>query len=213
MRKLTGIIGKTGTVAIFINQLRLKVGIVYGNPEVTAGGNALKYYSSVRIDVRRSEALKDTKGTLIGNRTKAKVVKNKVAPPFKEAFFDIMFGEGISKVGEILDLAVELGIIQKSGAWFSYGEMRLGQGRDNTKKYLQDNPDFAAEIEQQVRDNADKLAAPTKKGERKAAASLDDATAADDADDSGEDTPAEEAAPAPKAAKAKRPSIDIMVED
>ena len=169
LRKLTGVIGKTGTVAIFINQLREKVGVVYGNPEVTAGGRALKYYSSVRIDVRRIEGLKDSSGAFIGNRTRAKVVKNKVAPPFKEAEFDIMFGEGISKVGEILDLGVTLGIVQKSGAWFNYNETRLGQGRDNAKIYLKEHPELMDEIEAQVRANADKLTAKGKKGKGKAA--------------------------------------------
>src|SRR5699024_10751822 len=121
------------------------------------GGRALKYYSSVRIDVRRIEGLKDSAGSFTGNRTRAKIVKNKVAPPFREAEFDIMFGEGISKVGEIIDLGVKLGIVQKSGAWFNYGETRLGQGRDNAKQFLRDNPHIAAEIETQVRDNADRL--------------------------------------------------------
>lgn len=156
LRKLTGVIGKTNTVCIFINQLREKVGVVYGNPEVTAGGRALKYYSSVRIDVRRIEGLKDSSGNFIGNRTRAKVVKNKVAPPFKEAEFDIMFGEGISKIGEILDLAVQLGAIQKGGAWFTYGDLRW-QGRDNVKNYLAEHPELAQELEAIVRANADKL--------------------------------------------------------
>ncbi|WP_455502440.1 recombinase RecA [Gemmiger sp.] len=164
LRKLTGVIGKTNTVCIFINQLREKVGVVYGNPEVTTGGRALKYYSSVRIDVRRIEGLKDSTGAFIGNRTRAKIVKNKVAPPFREAEFDIMFGEGISKIGEILDLGVKLGVVQKSGAWFNYGEMRLGQGRDNAKQFLKDHPEVADEIEKIVRANSDRLLAAGKKG-------------------------------------------------
>ena len=164
LRKLTGVIGKTNTVCIFINPLREKVGIVYGNPEVTTGGRALKYYSSVRIDVRRIEGLKDSTGAFIGNRTRAKIVKNKVAPPFREAEFDIMFGEGISKIGEILDLGVKLGVVQKSGAWFNYGEMRLGQGRDNAKQFLKEHPEVSDEIEKIVRANADRLLAAGKKG-------------------------------------------------
>ena len=164
LRKLTGIIGKTNTVCIFINQLREKVGVVYGNPEVTTGGRALKYYSSVRIDVRRVEGLKDASGAFIGNRTRAKIVKNKVAPPFREAEFDIMFGEGISKIVEILYLGVKLGVVQKSGAWFNYGDVRLGQGRDNAKIYLKEHPDTAKEIEDIVRANAERLLAAGKKG-------------------------------------------------
>ena len=197
LRKLTGVIGKTGTVCIFINQLREKVGIVYGNPEVTAGGRALKYYSSVRIDVRRIEGLKDSSGQFIGNRTRAKVVKNKVAPPFKEGEFDIMFGEGISKVGEVLDLAVKLGIAQKSGAWFNYGETRLGQGRDNAKIYLKEHPELMEEIEAQVRANADKLLAAGKKPIKGGVAPV----------------AAPAPAPAAKAAKASEDDLDIMVED
>ncbi|MCI6640478.1 MAG: recombinase RecA [Pygmaiobacter massiliensis] len=179
LRKLTGFIGKTNTVAIFINQLREKVGVVYGNPEVTAGGRALKYYSSVRIDVRRTESLK-ANGEFVGNHTRAKVVKNKVAPPFREGEFDIMFGQGISKEGEILDLAVKLDIIQKSGAWFNCGDLRLGQGRDNAKEYLRVNPEFAADIERQVRENAYKLspAAMRRAASAPAAKSLEDAPAA-----------------------------------
>ncbi|MBR5225420.1 MAG: DNA recombination/repair protein RecA, partial [Clostridia bacterium] len=150
LRKLTGIINKTGCVAIFINQLREKVGVMYGNPETTPGGRALKFYASVRIDIRRGEQLKDG-SNIVGNRTKAKIVKNKVAPPFRVAEFDILYGEGISKEGSLLDRAVELDIIHKSGAWFSYGDQRIGQGRENTRKYLKENKAIAAEIEGIVR--------------------------------------------------------------
>ena len=150
LRKLTGIVSKTNCVCIFINQLREKVGVMYGNPETTPGGRALKFYSSVRIDIRRGEQLKDA-GVVIGNRTKAKIVKNKVAPPFRIAEFDILYGEGISKEASLLDNAVALDIIHKSGAWFSYGDQRIGQGRDNTRKYLKENPAFAAEVEALVR--------------------------------------------------------------
>ena len=156
LRKLAGNIAKTNCVVIFINQLRMKIGVMYGNPETTTGGNALKFYASVRIDIRRIEAIKN--GTeIIGNRTRAKIVKNKVAPPFKEAVFDIMYGEGISKWGELVDMAVQLDIIQKSGSWFSIGEERIGQGRDNARKYLMDNPEVADRIEKQVRENMWKL--------------------------------------------------------
>lgn len=156
LRKLTGSIGKTNCIVIFINQLREKIGVMYGNPETTTGGRALKFYASVRLDIRKIETLKS--GTdVIGNRVRVKVVKNKVAPPFKEAEFDIMYGQGISKTGEILDLAVQLEIVDKSGSWFNYGETRLGQGRDNAKNFLLDNPEVAAEIEAKVRENADKL--------------------------------------------------------
>ena len=156
LRKLAGSIAKTNCVVIFINQLREKVGVVYGNPEVTTGGRALKFYASVRMEVRRVEAIKN--GTeVVGNRTRAKIVKNKVAPPFREAEFDIMYGEGISKWGELVDLAVKLDIIQKSGSWFSMGDTRVGQGRDAVKNFLKDNPDLAEEIEAQIRANSFKL--------------------------------------------------------
>ena len=156
LRKLAGSIAKTNCVVIFINQLREKVGVVYGNPEVTTGGRALKFYSSVRMEVRRVEAIKN--GTeVVGNRTRAKIVKNKVAPPFREAEFEIMYGEGISKWGELVDLAVKLDIIQKSGSWFSMGDTRVGQGRDAVKAFLKDNPDLAEEIEAQIRANSFKL--------------------------------------------------------
>ena len=156
LRKLTGIIAKTNTVVIFINQLREKVGVMYGNPEVTTGGRALKFYASVRIDVRRIETLKSG-GEMIGNRTRAKVVKNKVAPPFREAEFDIMYGEGISKLGELLDLGVKLDLVQKSGSWFAMGETRLGQGRDAAKEYFRTHPEDAEALEAEIRKNAYKL--------------------------------------------------------
>ena len=151
LRKLAGAISRSNCLVIFINQLREKVGVMYGNPEVTTGGRALKFYASMRIDVRRIEQLKAPGNEFVGSRTRAKIVKNKVAPPFKEAEFDIMYGRGISKEGELVDMAVQFGIIQKSGAWFSYGEQRIGQGRDKVKQYFIDNPDFAAEIEAKVR--------------------------------------------------------------
>ena len=151
LRKLTAVIAKSGTAVIFINQLREKVGVIYGNPETTPGGRALKFFASVRLDVRRQEAIKN--GTeIIGNKTRVKVVKNKVAPPFKEAEFDIMYGKGISKEGNILDVATDLDIIKKAGAWFSYNGEKIGQGRDNVRKFMVENPDFTAMIEQQVRD-------------------------------------------------------------
>ena len=153
LRKLAGSIAKTNCIVIFINQLREKVGVMYGNPEVTTGGRALKFYSSVRIDVRRVEAIKNG-SEIVGNRTRAKIVKNKVAPPFREAEFEILYGEGISKWGEMVDLAVKLDIIQKSGSWFSMGEMRIGQGRDAVKAYMQANPDFAEKVEEEIRANA-----------------------------------------------------------
>lgn len=150
LRKLSGTISKTNTIAIFINQLREKVGVMFGNPETTTGGRALKFYASVRMDVRRIETLKQG-GEVIGNRTRVKVVKNKVAPPFKEAEFDIMFGKGISAVGDILDLAANVGIVQKSGAWFAYNENKIGQGRENAKQFLTEHPDMLAEIDEKVR--------------------------------------------------------------
>ena len=181
LRKLTGIINKTNSIVIFINQLREKVGVMYGNPEVTTGGRALKFYASVRIDVRRIETLKSG-GEVIGNRTRAKVVKNKVAPPFREAEFDIMYGEGISKLGDLLDLAVKLDLVQKSGSWFSMGEMRLGQGRDAAKQFLRDNPDMADELEAKIRQNAFKLLSKQGQAAARAAGRAVDVSA-DDFDD------------------------------
>ena len=151
LRKLTGSISKTNCTMIFINQLREKIGVMFGNPETTTGGNALKFYASVRLDIRRSTQIKDSDGTVRGNKTRVKVVKNKVAPPFKLAEFDIMYGEGVSKVGEVLDLAVEFDIIKKSGSWFSYDETKLGQGRDAVKQMINDNPDLMDELEEKIK--------------------------------------------------------------
>ena len=151
LRKLTGTIQKTGCIAIFINQLREKVGVMFGNPETTTGGRALKFYSSVRLDVRRIDSIKQGE-SVVGNRTRVKVIKNKVAPPFKQAEFDIMYNEGISRTGNIVDVGVKEGMVQKSGAWFSYGDVRLGQGRENAKQYLKDNPEIALEIENKIRE-------------------------------------------------------------
>ena len=151
LRKLAGTINKTNCVAIFINQLREKVGVMFGNPETTTGGRALKFYASVRLDVRRVDSIKSS-DAIIGNRTRVKVMKNKVAPPFKQAEFDIMYNEGISRTGNIVDVGVKEGIVQKSGAWFSYGDIRLGQGRENSKIYLRDNPEIALEIENKIRE-------------------------------------------------------------
>jgi len=187
LRKLSGTINKTKTIALFINQIREKVGVMFGNPEVTPGGRALKFYATVRLEVRRAEQIKD--GTdVIGNRTRIKVVKNKVAPPFKRAEVDIMYGKGISQTGELLDMAVEKDIVDKSGSWYSYGEDRIGQGRENAKAYLADHPDMMAEVNQRVRaaygvgegDDADdgkkatgKDSKPTDKKDAKADASKD----------------------------------------
>ncbi len=167
LRKLAGVVNKSNTTAIFINQLREKVGVMYGNPEVTTGGRALKFYASVRLDVRRVEGIK-VDGNIIGNRTRIKVVKNKVAPPFREAECDIMYGQGISKVGNILDLAAEYGFLDKSGAWYSYDGQRIGQGRENAKKFLTDNPAIMEELENKVREKVGAVADRAKKDAQKA---------------------------------------------
>jgi recombination protein RecA len=152
LRKITGSISRSRTLVIFINQIRMKIGVMYGNPETTTGGNALKFYASVRLDIRRTGQIKD-RDDIVGNATRVKVVKNKVAPPFKQVEFDIMYGEGISKVGEILDLGVKAGLVEKSGAWFSYDSIRIGQGRENAKIYLRENPEVQARLEKAIRAN------------------------------------------------------------
>jgi len=181
LRKLAGTISKTNCVVIFINQLRMKIGVMYGNPETTTGGNALKFYSSVRLDVRRVESIKEG-GNVIGNKTRVKVVKNKVAPPFREAIFEIMYGVGISKWGELVDLAVQYDIVQKSGSWFSMGDERIGQGANSVKEYLMNNPEIAEEVEAKVRE---KLMAATQMAPKAAARAAEKAVAvsADDFDD------------------------------
>ena len=185
LRKLAGSIAKTNCIVIFINQLREKVGVMYGNPEVTTGGRALKFYASVRIDVRRIEALKNG-SEVVGNRTRAKIVKNKVAPPFREAEFDIMYGEGISKIGELLDIGLKLDLVQKSGSWFAMGDLRLGQGRDASKQFLRDNPEMAEKLEADIRANAYKLLPSQAKAAAKAAGRAVDVSA-DDFEDGEEE--------------------------
>lgn len=185
LRKLTGAIGKSNAVVIFINQLREKIGVSYGNPETTPGGRALKFYSSVRMDVRKVEAIKD--GTdMVGSRTRVKVVKNKVAPPFKTAEFDILYGTGISRAGEVLDLAVKLDIIQKSGSWFSYNGERLGQGRDRVRDYLKENPELLEEIAAKVMENREQLKAPGKGGSPKKLGRVNITAEVEDEDGEGE---------------------------
>ena len=177
LRKLTASIARSNTMVIFINQIRMKIGVMFGSPETTTGGNALKFYASVRLDIRRIGAVKD-RDEVVGNQTRIKVVKNKLAPPFKQVEFDIMYGEGVSKTGELIDLGVKAGVVEKSGAWFSYNSQRLGQGRENAKQFLKDNPDTAAEIEHTLRQNAGLIAEQM----------LDEAAAATGTDDADPDT-------------------------
>jgi len=165
LRKLTASINKSKTMVIFINQIRMKIGVMYGSPETTSGGNALKFYASVRLDIRRIGAIKE-RDEVIGNQTRVKVVKNKLAPPFKQVEFDIMYGEGVSKIGELIDLGVKAGVVEKSGAWFSYDSQRIGQGRENAKSFLKENPDMAAKIEAAVRQNSGVLAEVIVTGEK-----------------------------------------------
>ncbi len=202
MKKLTAVISKSNTVAIFINQIREKIGIMFGNPETTPGGRALKFYSSVRIEVRKGEAIKEGADT-VGNRTKCKVIKNKVAPPFKSCEFDMIFGHGISRTGEILDYAIELGYVKKSGAWFSYNDMRIGQGRENAKKFIEDNEDIRLELEEKIMANAQQLDyAEAEEAEAETAAEAPETAA----------TVTEETT-APKKSKAKKSSIVVAADD
>jgi recombination protein RecA len=173
LRKLTASINKSRTMVIFINQIRMKIGVMYGSPETTSGGNALKFYASVRLDIRRIGAIKE-RDEVIGNQTRVKVVKNKLAPPFKLVEFDIMYGEGVSKLGELIDLGVKAGVVEKSGSWFSYDSQRIGQGRENAKTFLRQNPDVANRIEAQVRQNAGLIAEAIMAGEQAADADDDD---------------------------------------
>jgi recombination protein RecA len=177
LRKLTASISKSRTMVVFINQIRMKIGVMYGSPETTSGGNALKFYASVRLDIRRIGAIKE-RDEVIGNQTRVKVVKNKLAPPFKLVEFDIMYGAGVSKTGELIDLGVKANVVEKSGAWFSYDSVRIGQGRENAKQFLKDNPDIANKIEAQVRQNSGIIAEAIMAGEK-------------EEDDDGEDVAAE----------------------
>ena len=197
MRKLTSVISKSNCAAIFINQIREKIGVIYGNPETTPGGRALKFYSTIRIEVRRGEQIKNG-SEVIGNRTKCKVVKNKVAPPFKECEFDIMYGHGISRTGEVLDIATDLGIVKKGGAWYSYNEMKLGQGRDNSKDFLRDNPEIMAEIEQQIIERAEDVVMSSKKNKKNAKL---------------EEKAAQSVAPAETKAQPQMPDLTVSADD
>lgn len=205
MRKLTSVISKSNCVAIFINQVREKIGVIYGNPETTPGGRALKFYSSVRIEVRKGEAIKNG-SEVIGNRTKCKVVKNKVSPPFKEAEFDLYFGKGISREGEVVDLAVDLNIINKSGAWFSYEGDKIGQGRDNTKEWLKNNPDKMKEVEEKIKEKSKELVMVSKKNKKAAAL---EAAAAEVAGETAESAPADEASEVPEESK---PDVNVIID-
>lgn len=196
MKKLTAVISKSNTVAIFINQIREKIGIMFGNPETTPGGRALKFYASVRIEVRKGEAIKEG-ADVLGNRTKCKVIKNKVAPPFKSCEFDMIFGHGISRTGEILDYAIELGLVKKSGAWFSYNDMRIGQGRENAKKFIEENEDIRLELEEKIMENSQQLDNSEESGSEDAPVALPTETA-----------PTE--APKPKA---KKSSVVVAADD
>jgi recombination protein RecA len=176
LRKLTASINKSNTMVIFINQIRMKIGVMYGSPETTTGGNALKFYASVRLDIRRIGAIKD-RDEVVGNQTRVKVVKNKLAPPFKQVEFDIMYGEGVSKMGELVDLGVKAGVVEKSGAWFSHDSQRIGQGRENAKAFLRQNPDVADRIEAAIRQNAGLIAEKILVGEEGGTADDDDEAA------------------------------------
>lgn len=216
MRKLTSVISKSNCVAIFINQVREKIGVIYGNPETTPGGRALKFYSSVRIEVRKGEAIK-VGSDIVGNRTKCKVVKNKVSPPFKEAEFDMLFGKGISRTGEVVDIAVSLDIIHKSGAWFSYQGNKIAQGRENTKKWLAENPESMKEIEAQIKEKSAEVVLVSKKSKKEAAVQ-DAAAEAESYADEGyeepaidEEVPTEEEVPEKKT-KGKKSAVDIIID-
>lgn len=221
MRKLTSVISKSNCVAIFINQVREKIGVIYGSPETTPGGRALKFYSSVRIDVRKGEAIK-VGSEIVGNRTKCKVVKNKVSPPFKEAEFDLLFGKGISRTGEVVDIAVDLGIVKKSGAWFSYNGNKIGQGRENAKKWLAENPDSMKEIEAQIKEKSAEVVLVSKKSKKNSA--VQDAAAeaesyADEVyeeeviDETPEEEVPEEEPEAPKAKSGgKKSAVDVIID-
>lgn len=209
MRKLTSVISKSNCVAIFINQVREKIGVIYGNPETTPGGRALKFYSSVRIEVRKGEAIK-VGSDIVGNRTKCKVVKNKVSPPFKEAEFDMLFGKGISRTGEVVDIATSLDIIHKSGAWFSYQGNKIGQGRENTKEWLANNPEAMKEIEAQIREKSAEVVLVSKKSKKEAAVQDAAAEAEGYADIPEEAAPAEEASE--KKTKGRKSAVDVIID-